>query len=147
MFYSKQKQKPQQQKSVCRLDKETDAVCVVFKAHTFRLDSRVSGVSQRCIHLQASIDKIEVAAQIARIMTNQHAGNCSRNLLIYRIHSAVCVSVFSCVPDEEVGQDTTVKSKNNAVWSTAWEMTVFLSERHTNRHTKEKSKIFLSSPQ
>ncbi len=77
LFLVGQKQKPQQQKSPCRLDKESDAICAAFKAHTFRLDSCVSDGSRRCIHLQAAVVKIEAAAQIARIPTNQHAGDCS----------------------------------------------------------------------
>lgn len=111
LFHVKQKQKPQQQKPACRLDKEGDAIWAAFKAHTFRLDSRVSSGSQRRIHLQAAVVKIEAAAQIARIPTNQHGGDYIWNLLIYRIHSAesVCVCVCcSCGPDEAVGHDTTV---------------------------------------
>ena len=72
LFLAGQKQKPQQQKSACGLDKESDAICAAFKAHTFRLGSHVSAGSWRCIHLQAAVVKIEAAAQIARITTDRH---------------------------------------------------------------------------
>lgn len=104
LFPVKHKQKPQQQKSACRLDKEGDAIWAPFKAHTFRLDSPVSGGSQRRIHLQAAVVKIEAAAQIARIPANRHGGDCSWNLLIYRIHSAesVCACVVHAVQTRQL---------------------------------------------
>lgn len=127
------------QKSACRLDKEGDAIWAPFKAHTFRLDSPVSGGSQRRIHLQAAVVKIEAAAQIARIPANRHGGDCSWNLLIYRIHSAesVCVCVVHAVQTRQLDrtQQRYVKSKNKAVRSTAWEMSLL----------KQKCSIFWNS--
>lgn len=143
------KTKPHQQKSLCVFDKqkkENDAIFALFKAQIFCLDARVSSRSQRRIHLQTAVVKIEVG-RTDRPHPDQSASSRLKGELVdlqnllrvgrkERVHLpggtdcicgvCVCLCTYTCVRSRRgapAGHNSIMSGLKTKLWSTAWEQT------------------------